>query len=106
MSEPKLIKSNNISKTIWSIVREMKRIENATKEIQMPSDFNKIANDLNEYISNAAIGLSSQLKYEPYSCTIKLNSRSIFIRPQKALDILKKIKNNFSSGYEVPTFIF
>lgn len=99
--EKKLMSSDNKSKTVWSIVREIKGTCTRNKNLQMEGNIKDIAEGFNNYIVNCVTELTSGIKNTTYNCNFTDNRNTIFIKPvtkSEICNIVNQFKNKMSSG--------
>lgn len=106
----KLLNSDNKSKCMWSIFKEITgKNDNDSSELMIEGNSEYISNKYNDYLLSVIPEIIKNIKNVPFHCTIKYNSHSMFLSPvtQNEIEqIAKSLKNQHSSGIdEIPTSI-
>lgn len=107
--EDKVKKSDNKTKCMWSICKEIAGKDRNYSEIGLEGDPENIAKKYNEYLLSAIPGLLSNLGDVPFNCNISRNEKSMFLSPvntDEICNIGRNINNKHSSGIDdIPTSI-
>ena len=98
----RLRNSDNKNKCAWAIVNEIKG-KTRKHNININGDKETIANNFNDFLINVAPNLLSQLRKLPFTCNIEFNQNFMNTElsdENEILQIVKNLKNKFSSGYD------
>lgn len=98
--QKRIIKSENKSKCVWNIVKEIKG-EYKVKNTFVPRDPEIGADEYSRYISNVASGLLAQISNVPFSCNLNQHEKCIaleYVTEGELLELSKRLKNKMSSG--------
>lgn len=101
--------SDNKTKCVWQIVREIKGGQGNDDSMQINGDAKTVANEYSDFLSNIPKQLQSRLTHVTVSTTIEQNERTIYLKPvdvQELVNIVSKLKNKMSCGHDgVPACI-
>lgn len=107
--ERKLRSSDNKSKCMWSICREIVGKNTKTNDIPIEGDPKDISDKYNQHLVSVVPELLKHLNNSKNAVNIILNNRLMVLEPvtvEKLCLISKKIKNKYSSGIdEIPAII-
>lgn len=107
--ENKVRNSDNKTKCMWAICKEISGKESTDSDIKIEGNSECIANKYNEYLLSVIPELLRKIPNVPFSCRMEDNVKSIFLRPvlpKEILEISNKLKNKHSSGIdEIPASI-
>lgn len=99
--------SDNRTKTVWSIINNIKSGSGIPRDIQMDGDGEMIANHFNSYFLNCTADLLSASPVGDHQTYFEQADRSMFLKPITETEIIKvvnSLSNKHSSGYdEIPT---
>lgn len=103
----RLKQSDNVGKTTWQIVNEIKNKRDSKKDISISGIPVDIANELNSYFVNIPSLLLEQLDEITYSDSLTINKASIIEKEtdcQEVIEIVNRLRNKWSSGDDgIPT---
>lgn len=105
--QSRIKETDNIGKTTWQIVNEIKNKPSQKRDIKISGKPEDIANELNNYFVNIPELLLERLDNLPYSDNLAVSNATMIVREtncQEVMLITSKLKNKMSSGDdEIPT---
>lgn len=104
--ENRIYRSDNKSKTMWSLCNELRGQIEDVDECKIPGQPHEVANAVNRHLTNIVPNLMKNLEHVEFNCEIPQNEEELILKPIKPDDLLeisKRLKNKFSSGAdEIP----
>lgn len=107
--EDRIMRSDNKTKTMWSICGEIIGKNKQENKCQLEGDMKTMAENYNKYIVEAVKTLRSNVNMTTCTDHIPENDKSMYIRrtqPSEIVEIAKSLKSKYSSGDDgIPTRI-
>lgn len=108
MYENRIAQSENKSKCVWRICREVTGRTQVSRECQLEGD-NDVANEYNQFLLEVVPRMLNNISNNQFECNIRENDKSMFLTPVTPAEIIKitgELKNKHSHGCDdIPTSI-